>query len=159
MSIHDAIHELEVTLAILEKANVENSTIDISDFTCSYLDSVVVRALEQGVAPTYDPEYGFTNELAKVQSVSKSLRIAPYNVVTESDLHWSVSRHKNPSSSSSYSASAHAPEVWTLKGRNTSLHAQSSNETSADLNCTNSTPNISKQSFEESMMEHLNQWK
>ena len=160
-TIQDAIHELDVILAILEKTGLGYSTININDFTCSYLDSVVVRALEQG-ASTYDSEHGFRKETflsAKSQSVPKSLRITPYNVMSESDLHLSMSRTKNPSSSSSYSAGAHAPEVWTLKGRNSSLNDQSPIETSADLKSTNLTTNLSKQSFEESMIEHLNQWK
>ena len=151
--VQDAIHEIEIIFAVLDTAKLDNVIIDESDFTCSYLDTVIVKALEQGQANFYNAEsYASFKDNSSNQLLAscKSLRITPYNVMTE----W-IASHKNPSLSSSSHSTAGAADVWTLKGRrDSSLHVDEASETILNSNA----PNKS-QSFEESAIEHLQQWK
>jgi len=86
------------------------------DFTMSYLDDIVVEALEKG-APVYDSSRLQIPNFHQNRSRSPSLRFTPYNVMDESE--WkSMSLFDEKNLSSSTTGSLKSPDVvWTMKGR------------------------------------------
>jgi hypothetical protein len=116
--VQDQAAELQLLLN-LDWSNIKDlqSEKDFSqDFTMSYLDGIVVSALEQG-APVYDPHTLSIPDFQKNRSRSPSLRFTPYNVMEESE--WrNMSLFENKPSSSTTGSLKNTPEVvWSMTGR------------------------------------------
>ena len=116
--VQDQAAELQLLLN-LDWCNIKDleSEKDFSqDFTMSYLDGIVVSALEQG-APAYDPYTLRIPDFQKNRSRSPSLRFTPYNVMEESE--WrNMSIFENKPSSSTTGSLKNTPEVvWSMTGR------------------------------------------
>lgn len=149
--VQDLVCELQMILTVLPKAMpFTKDHLDLSrDYTLSYLDHVLVKALENG-ASSYAPKK--LQVPLHANSRSPSLRFTPYNVMEESE--WRsislMSPIGNPSSASGGTRTS-VPEVWTLQGRIKKVE---------DINTAEPIKFMESdaEGFEESVIQDLSQW-
>ena len=159
-AVQDAIEELEIVLKVVDAdamKEIPKFEGHPADFTCTYLDHVVVKAIEQGY-PVYQSTDIFKDVLTShAITTPKSLRFTPYNLMTESSdiLSTSINRQKNPSSSSG--SAAKVPEVWSLKGRKHEV-VEPLDEHEVRVASPTNKP-LSQQTLGDSVIEDINEWK
>ena len=167
-SLQDATEEMEIILAVMTDEMVDllgcsiGSEHDSTDYTCSYLDTVVIDAVENGspVYQTNDDSVIF-KDVQLSSPIPKGLRFTPYQIQNESELLSSVivplNRSKHHSRSSSSSASK-LTEVWSLKGRKKEAE-QGDHERVLSISSPPRSKSSNQQNFEESIIEDVNEWK
>lgn len=163
-TLRDATEEMEIILAVLKDERVDlsdciGSEVDSTDYTCSYLDTVVINAIEKGsqVYQTDGDAVVFKDVFSS--PTPKGLRFTPYQIQNESELLLSMmpNRSKNHSRSSSSSASK-LPEVWSLKGRKKEAEQDEQEAVKAFSQSPKPHPS-NQQNFEDSIIEDVNEWK
>jgi len=157
-NVCDHVHELQMLLSMMPEIDLacdKQNSAPLEDFTLSYLDHLVIQALEEG-SPSYDPNGLDLPDAPMTRSRSPSLRITPYNVMDESE--WrSMSlfspRSENAPSSTTSSSKNPPATIWTMKGRvKDEIEVQKEDKTNPDET------RKEDSDFKASVIQDLSQW-
>ena len=156
--VQDQASELKFLLGLdLSVLKSLESEKDYSqDFTMSYLDEIVVNALERG-APVYDPSLLQIPSFHLNRSRSPSLRFTPYNVMDESEWKSMSVFENNPSSSTT--GSLKSPDVvWTMKGRAKRPETDEQEEELVNLRDQDNNSSNTESEIQAAVIQDLSQW-